>query len=231
MKTIFRPELESHFTCLPNALFRDKTISFKARGVLTMILTHTEEWEVHRGWLIEQGTEGREAIQTAMHELESAGYAVFSQSQMQEGGFTRSVWTFHGSPVPISARSRKTFQKRKRHTADRIAARRNAANRTTKNHCLKGKMKERTTSSDEDGPPFSDSEQLIVDVYHRVCCDVPGGLGFLRVTKRSPELARLFEKFGDPDEDTLEQIFSDARRYRAEGSADRTLVGILATSF
>ena len=113
MKTIFRTKQTDRFTSFPNALLRDKRISFRARGILTMILSHPEEWVVHRGWVKEQGPEGRDACIVAMQELESFGYAVYSaQKDSTSNAFTSHVWTFHDTPVPEPERS--DYAKRKR---------------------------------------------------------------------------------------------------------------------
>jgi hypothetical protein len=106
-KNIFRSVLTANFTTLPNAMLRDRSLSFKARGMLAMILTNAEQWEVHQGWIVEQGTEGREAIAGAMREAEAAGYAAFSE--IRDGGrFLRCVWTFHDAPIPVSERTNRT---------------------------------------------------------------------------------------------------------------------------
>lgn len=101
MKTIFRTQrLTGNFTILPNSTLRDKRLSFRARGVLAMILSNTEDWEVTKAWLQSQGTEGREAIDVSMKELQAAGYATFQTHERTErGAFKVGVWTFTDVPA------------------------------------------------------------------------------------------------------------------------------------
>jgi hypothetical protein len=60
---------------------------------------------------------------------------------------------------------------------------------------------------------FNDEELDFIDLYHRICC--AEGLGFLRVTKRSPELDKALEIFApDFDEDEWTEKFREAVEYR-----------------
>lgn len=74
MTTIHRRKLSEHFTVLPNQLLCDKRLSFKARGLLVMMLSKPENWKTNASWIEDQATEGREALQGAFKELETFGY-------------------------------------------------------------------------------------------------------------------------------------------------------------
>lgn len=109
MITIFRTHLTENFTCFPNALLRDSSLSFRARGMLCMILSHSQEWEVCKTWLRSQTTEGKEAVASTMRELEEAGYAINHKIRNPATGiFVKSIWTFRDSPVPSSSRTSAT---------------------------------------------------------------------------------------------------------------------------
>jgi hypothetical protein len=99
MRTIFRIERKRDFTILPNALLRDSKLSFKARGVLAMILTNGDEWVVNAGWVQSQGTEGREAVKGALDELRDDGYARYEKAQDAHGQWTIHRWTFYDEPI------------------------------------------------------------------------------------------------------------------------------------
>lgn len=96
-RTIFRSLRKHHFTTVPNSLARDSSLSFKARGILLLVLSNCDEWVVHQSWLEEQGLEGREAIRSGMKELVAAGYARYEE--VREGGmFVAGRWTFMDEP-------------------------------------------------------------------------------------------------------------------------------------
>lgn len=104
-QTIFRSVKNKDFTTFSNSLLRDARLSFKARGVLAMCLSMPPEWKVYRNWLVEQGQEGREAVQGALQELERHGYVKYIEVR-RGGQFVSSVWEFH--EVPVSDRTNRT---------------------------------------------------------------------------------------------------------------------------
>jgi len=71
------PEPEKDFQQLPNDTARDKRLSFRARGLLALMLSYPADWEFNREWLAEQSDgEGVAAVRTALKELETHGYLV-----------------------------------------------------------------------------------------------------------------------------------------------------------
>lgn len=104
-KTIFHPHPVRDFVMLPNSLVRNALISFKARGLLAMVLSHDARWEVSMQWLRRQTIEGREAVRSAIRELEQAGYAVFNVEKNEKGRFSKAVWNFYSQPVDIQDRT------------------------------------------------------------------------------------------------------------------------------
>lgn len=93
---------DDHFTQIPNAWVRDERLSFKARGLLVLILSHTAGWSLSINTLAKQNQEGKDAIRAAINELEMLGY--LTRTQINEGGrFGESVWTTNDpSDIPSS---------------------------------------------------------------------------------------------------------------------------------
>lgn len=66
---------EVPFAQIANEALRDKRLSFKARGVLALVLSNVGEWEATLRWLCKQSDkDGRHAVQQALNELTELGY-------------------------------------------------------------------------------------------------------------------------------------------------------------
>lgn len=62
------------FVQIPRETIRDRRLSFRARGVLAYLLDQPEGWDVRSESIAGEGSEGREAIRTALRELGRYGY-------------------------------------------------------------------------------------------------------------------------------------------------------------
>ena len=82
---------DDHFTQIPNDWLRDSRLSFKARGILAMLMSHTQGWSLSINTIAKQNQEGKDAIRSAVQELEKYGYLY--RTQVNEGGrFGESIW-------------------------------------------------------------------------------------------------------------------------------------------
>lgn len=84
---------DSHFTQIPNAWLRDSRMSYKARGLLAELLSHAVGFQVSIDRIARSGRDGRDAIASAIKELESFGYLTRSQDRNPDGTLSHTVWT------------------------------------------------------------------------------------------------------------------------------------------
>lgn len=86
-----------HFTTVCNAAARDRRLSRRARGLLVEVLSHQEGFTISEAALVAAGPEGRDAIRTALRELERYGY--LHRTQPRDGGqFAAAVFEVTDMP-------------------------------------------------------------------------------------------------------------------------------------
>lgn len=92
------PMAGDHFTQISNALFRDRRISAKAKGIFGLISTHRAGWRLTVVDMARHLKEGRDAIYSALKELETHGY--LTREQERRGDGTLGEMTYAITDVP-----------------------------------------------------------------------------------------------------------------------------------
>lgn len=81
------------FAQIANEALRDRRLSFRARGILALVLSHSGEWTATLRWLESQSeVDGRAAIQSALRELTSLGYRIVTKERVGEEIRTVVEW-------------------------------------------------------------------------------------------------------------------------------------------
>jgi hypothetical protein len=77
-----RLKFERDYVQIPNRWMRDGRLSHRARGLLGEIMTHSPDWVITLEALIENGTEGRDAVKVGLHELVDHGYLALERERV-----------------------------------------------------------------------------------------------------------------------------------------------------
>ncbi|MDG3011801.1 replication protein [Rhodococcus sp. D2-41] len=104
------PRQADNFTIISNAVLNDDRLSFRARGVLMWLLSKPADWRTRSEAIARQSpTEGRDAIRTAMRELEQLGYLVREKRQDERGRWHTEQTIFEepvdSAPTPEPGKS------------------------------------------------------------------------------------------------------------------------------
>ena len=79
------PRPAGNFTVIRNEVLRDTRLSYRSRGVLAAILSRPDNWRTSALQLSREGAEGRDAVLTALNELETFGYLARRQVRLDDG--------------------------------------------------------------------------------------------------------------------------------------------------
>ena len=87
------------FTVLSTATLRTAALSLKARGLWALCLSYPDDWEFRTGHLQAQSErDGRESVQSALKELETAGLASLETLRGKGGRVRGKRWTIYEEP-------------------------------------------------------------------------------------------------------------------------------------
>ena len=91
MSDTFRQDKLKDFTVIRNSIFKDYTLSAKAKGVACQLLSLPPAWDYSVKGLVTLFNDGEASIRSALSELESAGYLRREQVR-EEGKFGKSMY-------------------------------------------------------------------------------------------------------------------------------------------
>ena len=76
---------QKNFSIISNKHLNDFNLSFKAKGILTYLLSKPDDWTLYVTQLIKSSREGREAVYSGINELVQAGYIIKQQKRNHAG--------------------------------------------------------------------------------------------------------------------------------------------------
>ena len=103
---VFRIERTRDYTVMSNHHLRDKALSLKSKGLLSMMLSLPEDWNYTTRGLAKICKEGVDAIGGALRELETAGYIVRHQLRDRQGRISDTEYVIYEQPTAQSSRIR-----------------------------------------------------------------------------------------------------------------------------
>ena len=83
---------EGHFTQFPNSWARDTNIGFRAKGILVLLMSHSNGWSISLAHLAHGSPDGITAVRTAIQELEKSGYLTRTLVRNDKAQVERSEW-------------------------------------------------------------------------------------------------------------------------------------------
>lgn len=99
---VYRVNKNRGYTVMANYHLRDKTLSLKAVGLLSKMLSFNDGWQFSTKGLSAICKEGPDAVLAALRELEDHGYLIRHRQRDAKGRMSNTVFEIYEQPQPIS---------------------------------------------------------------------------------------------------------------------------------
>lgn len=90
---------ESGYTIMDPYFLSDERLSWKGKGVLAYLLSKPSNWRVFVSDLVKRSKDGRDAVYSALKELEQAGYVERKQSRDESNRITGMETVIYERPI------------------------------------------------------------------------------------------------------------------------------------
>ena len=98
---VFRVEKTRDFTVMSNHHLRNKNMSLRAKGLLSLMLSLPEDWDYTLKGLARISLEGVDAIRTVIRELEALGYLERHRKRNEKGQLKEAEYIIHERPIEV----------------------------------------------------------------------------------------------------------------------------------
>lgn len=95
---VFRIEKNANYTTMSNYHLRDKNLTLKAKGLLSLFLSLPESWNYSINGLAAICKEGRSGISSALKELEAGGYLIRERRRDEQGMLRDNIYVIYELP-------------------------------------------------------------------------------------------------------------------------------------
>ena len=96
--TVFRVNKTTDYTVLSNHHFKEKEMSLKAKGLLSLMLSLPDAWDYSAAGLVKLSKDGKDSVNGALKELEQFGYLKRTQAFNANGTFGGYNYEIYESP-------------------------------------------------------------------------------------------------------------------------------------
>lgn len=106
--SVVRVHKDANFTVMSNYHFKEKKMSLKSKGLLSLMLSLPDDWDYSVAGLATLSKDGKDSVMSALGELEKLGYLTRERLTDERGRFAGIEYNIYEKPVaekPISANS------------------------------------------------------------------------------------------------------------------------------
>ena len=96
--SVVRVHKTSNFTVMSNYHFKEKQMSLKAKGLLSLMLSLPDDWNYSISGLVKLSKDGKDSVMSALAELEEFGYLVRNRTTNEKGQFSGIEYNIYEQP-------------------------------------------------------------------------------------------------------------------------------------
>lgn len=105
--SVFRINKTQNYTVMSNHHFKEKKMSLKAKGLLSLMLSLPDDWDYSISGLATLSKDGKDSIMSALAELEKFGYLTRTRLTNEKGQFAGVEYNIFETPQPKNPISEK----------------------------------------------------------------------------------------------------------------------------
>jgi hypothetical protein len=98
MMAVIRINKTRDYTVMSNAHFKDKEMTLKAKGLLSLMLSLPDEWDYSVAGLCALSKDGKDSVMNALAELEEFGYLIRTRVTDDKGRFAGYDYDIYENP-------------------------------------------------------------------------------------------------------------------------------------
>ena len=95
---VVRVNKTANYTVLSNYHFKEKNMSLKAKGLLSLMLSLPDTWNYTIAGLVSLSKDGKDSVMSGLSELESFGYLIRTQKTNEKGQFSGVEYHIYEQP-------------------------------------------------------------------------------------------------------------------------------------
>ena len=112
--SVVRVHKNANYTVMSNNHFKEKQMSLKAKGLLSLMLSLPDDWNYSISGLTKLSKDGKDSIMSALGELEDFGYLVRHRTTNSKGQFSGIEYNIYEEPQtekPMAVKQNEEKQK------------------------------------------------------------------------------------------------------------------------
>ena len=108
---VIRTEKNGNYTTMSNFHLKDRNLSLKAKGLLSLVLSLPDEWHLSVEGTARICLEGRDAVQAGFSELEKNGYLIRRQLRTPDGKLSGVEYVIYERPQAVKGKDPREMEK------------------------------------------------------------------------------------------------------------------------